>query len=43
MMLFVSPGGKFYIGEWAEGFNQITRRLDKLVMDVPEESYDEDE
>lgn len=31
------------IGEWAEGLRKIARMLDKLVMLVPEEEYDDDE
>lgn len=31
------------IGEWAEGLGKIARMLDKLVMLVPEEEYDDAE
>lgn len=31
------------IGEWAEGLGKIARMLDKLVMLVPEEEYDDEE
>jgi hypothetical protein len=31
------------IGEWAEGLRKIARMLDKLVMLVPEEEYDDED
>ena len=31
------------IGEWAEGLGKIARMLDKLVMLVPEEEYDDED
>ncbi len=31
------------IGEWAEGLSRITRMLDKLVMLVPDEEYDDED
>jgi hypothetical protein len=31
------------IGEWADGLRKIARMLDKLVMLVPEEEYDDED